>query len=169
MSAANTTVITGNLTSTPELQVTASEIPFVRLRVAVNRRTFNQEQRSWEDKQDGFYSVVVWRDPARHCAASLKKGDRVVVLGRLVHHEWETPPAVEGGQPGRAQKVEIEAEEVGCSLRWDAWSKVTTRELNKVLGIPHAGADRAEEALAGEGEAPEEGQTPDRPAVTAAA
>lgn len=164
MSAANTTVITGNLTSAPEYQVTASEIPFTKLRIAVSRRIFSQERGSWEDKQDGYYSVIVWREPARLCAASLQKGDRVVVFGRLVHHEWETPPAEEGGQPGRASRVEIEAEEVGASLRWDAWTKVSTRELNAVLPS-HRGA--------GGGLAEDDGTDPagevDRPAVAAAA
>lgn len=167
MSAANTTVIAGNLTTAPEYQTTASEIPFVKLRIAVNRRIFSQERSSWEDKQDGYFTVTVWREPARLCAASLQKGDRVVVFGRLVHHEWETPPAVEGGQPGRASKVEIEAEEVGASLRWNAWSKVTTRELNEVLPSRRS-SDEAPGATAEDGGAEPEGDL-DRTAVTAAA
>jgi single-strand DNA-binding protein len=54
----------------------------------------------------------VWRDQAEHLADSLGKGDRVMVTGRLRQRSWETPE-------GDKQSVtEIEADEVGASLKW---------------------------------------------------
>jgi single-strand DNA-binding protein len=59
-----------------------------------------------------FFTVVVWRDQAEHAAASLSRGSRVVVVGRLQQRSW----TAEDG--GARQVVEVVAEELGPSLRW---------------------------------------------------
>jgi single-strand DNA-binding protein len=145
MSAPNTIVVAGNLTAAPDYRKTASEIPYVRLRMAVSRRIFVAETNSWEDRQDGFFSVTAWRDLAVHCSHSLHKGDRVVVVGRLTHREFDV--VTEEGTESR-QVTEIEADEIGGSLRWHAWTKVHTRPLNEVeplpAGVPRTAADPAE-------------------------
>jgi single-strand DNA-binding protein len=56
--------------------------------------------------------VNVWRDQAEHISRSLHKGARCVVVGRLKSRSWETPE----GQ--RRSAVEVDAEEVGMSLRF---------------------------------------------------
>lgn len=45
-------------------------------------------------------------------AESLRKGDRVVVLGRLRQRSWETP------EGERRSVAEIQADEVAASLKW---------------------------------------------------
>ena len=35
------------------------------------------------EQEASFFTVVVWRDQAKHAAESLLKGSRVVVMGRL--------------------------------------------------------------------------------------
>jgi hypothetical protein len=45
-------------------------------------------------------------------ANSLTKGDRVIVVGRLKARSWETP------EGERRSAVEVEADEIGPSLRW---------------------------------------------------
>jgi single-strand DNA-binding protein len=55
--------------------------------------------------------VAAWRGLAEHVAASVGKGARVMVIGRLRQRSWETP------EGERRSKVEIEAEEIGPSLR----------------------------------------------------
>jgi single-stranded DNA-binding protein len=64
-----------------------------------------------------------WRDQANHLSESLRKGDRVLVVGRLRQRSWETP---DGEQRSVA---EIEAEDVGASLKWATVSveRATTR------------------------------------------
>jgi single-strand DNA-binding protein len=160
MSAANTTVVVGNLTADPETRRTSAEVEFIRMRIAVNRRWYNPERRDWEDRQDGYYTVNVWREPARNCAMSLRKGDRVVVLGRLLHREYELPAADEESQPEKRHIVEIEAEEVGASLRFNAWRKVTARPLAEVDAPPAAPTGEPDE---------DDAPVADRTGVTAAA
>ena len=56
--------------------------------------------------------VNVWRGQAEHLADSLSKGDRVMVTGRLRQRSWET---LEGE---KRSVTELEADEVGASLKW---------------------------------------------------
>jgi single-strand DNA-binding protein len=54
----------------------------------------------------------VWRGQAENLAESLTKGDRVMVTGRLRQRSWETP------QGEKRSVTELEADEVGASLKW---------------------------------------------------
>ena len=58
-----------------------------------------------------FFDVVCWREMAENASASLGKGSRVIVTGRLEQRSWES-------QEGeKRSKVEVIADEVGPSLR----------------------------------------------------
>jgi single-strand DNA-binding protein len=93
----------GNLTEAPELRHTEGGIARATFRVAVSGRG---------DQEASFFTVVVWRDQAEHAAASLAKGSRIVVIGRLQQRSWTA-------ENGSARStVEVVAEELGPSLRW---------------------------------------------------
>ena len=79
-------------------------------RVAVTSRV--QEGRTWRDGDTSFFRVSAWRDQASHLAELLRKGDRVMVVGRLRQRLWETPDRE------RRSLAEIEADDVGASLKW---------------------------------------------------
>lgn len=112
MATDNQITIVGNLADDPDLRFTPSGIAVTDLRVAVNRRRRNRETNEWEDLLDGFFTVNVWRDMAENVAESLKKGDRVLVTGRLTSRSYED-------REGNTRWVtEILADEVCPSLRW---------------------------------------------------
>ena len=114
----NVITIVGNLTDDPELRYTPNGVAVTNMRVAVNRRMFNKESNSWDDKLDGYFTVNVWRDHAENVAESLKRGTRVLVTGRLISRSYEN-------KEGETRWVtEIEADEVCPSLRW-ATAKVS--------------------------------------------
>lgn len=113
--------IVGNLVRPPELRFTPSGAAVCKFGVAVNRRWQNKQTSEWEE-DTSFFDVVTWKDLAEHVAASLGKGDRVVVTGRLDQRAWDDK---DSGQKRYA--VEIVADEVGPSLRW-ATAKVAKTE-----------------------------------------
>jgi single-strand DNA-binding protein len=80
------------------------------LRAAVTQRV--QQDGQWRDGETSFFKVNVWRGQAEHLADSLGKGDRVMVTGRLRQRSWETP------EGEKRSVTELEAEEVGASLKW---------------------------------------------------
>jgi single-strand DNA-binding protein len=114
----NTITIIGNLTDDPELRYTPAGVPVANCRVAVNRRIYNRETQGFDDRLDGYFTVNVWRGYAENAAESLRRGTRVIVMGRLISRSYED-------KEGQTRWVtEIEADEICPSLRW-ATAKVT--------------------------------------------
>ncbi|MDQ1519230.1 MAG: single-strand DNA-binding protein [Actinomycetota bacterium] len=115
----NSITVVGNITRDPEMRFTPSGVSKVTFGVAVNRSWRNQQSNEWEE-QTSFFNVVCWRELADNVGASLKKGTRVVVTGRLEQRSWETE------QGDKRSIVEIVADEVGPSLRF------ATAEVHRV-------------------------------------
>lgn len=138
MASANQVVIVGNLTDDPELRYTPNGAAVAKFRVAVNRR-YQDATGQWKDAETSYFTVNAWRTLAENIAESLTRGSRVVVVGRLQMRSWET-------QEGeRRTVVEIEAEEVGPSLRW-ATAKV---EKQARAGPPEEWSERVAVGVAG--------------------
>lgn len=105
----NVTIV-GNLTSDPEVRHTSSGVPVADLRIAENR---NYQDASGEWQQEtSYYSAVVWRRLAEH-AASLRRGDRVVAVGRMRQNEWTT----DRGETRR--RYVVDCDELGASIRFN--------------------------------------------------
>jgi single-strand DNA-binding protein len=104
------TTIIGNLVDDPELRFTNNGTAVANLRVAVTQRI--QQDGEWRDGDTSSLRVNVWRGQAEHLADSLAKGDRAMVTGRLRQRSWETP------EGDKRSVTEIEADEVGASLKW---------------------------------------------------
>ena len=111
MASENQVSIVGNLTDDPELRYTPNGAAVVKFRVAVNRR-YKDEAGNWKDGETSYFTVNAWRSLAENVAESLTRGARVVVSGRLQMRSWETQ------EGDKRTVVEIEADEVGPSLRW---------------------------------------------------
>lgn len=107
----NQIIIVGNLTDDPELRYTPNGAAVVKFRVAVNRR-YKDEAGNWKDGDTSYFTVNGWRTLAENVAESLTRGTRVLVAGRLQMRSWETQ------EGDKRTVVEIEADEIGPSLRW---------------------------------------------------
>jgi single-strand DNA-binding protein len=107
--ADNTITVVGNITRDPELRFTAGGKGVASFGVAVNRRY--QVNGEWQEKVS-FFNVVAWDSLGENAAASLSKGSRVIITGRLEQRDYET----KDGE--KRSVVEIVADEVGPSLRW---------------------------------------------------
>jgi single-strand DNA-binding protein len=81
----------------------------LNFRVACNERRFDKASESWVDGESLYLSVNCWRRLAEN-AASLVRGDPVIVRGRLRTREWTTE------QGERRSVVELEASAVGPDL-----------------------------------------------------
>ncbi|MCE7884017.1 MAG: single-stranded DNA-binding protein [Actinobacteria bacterium ATB1] len=111
MASDNQVTVVGNLTDEPELRFTPSGQALCRFSIANNRRWQDRSTGEWKEEAS-FFNVVTWRDLAENVSASLHKGDRVVISGRLQQRSWENQ------QGERRSTVEITADEIGPSLRW---------------------------------------------------
>ena len=119
MAAGNEITLVGNVTSDVELKITPNGTAVASFGLAWNRRW--QRDGEWQEEAH-FFDVTVWQDQAENVTNSVKKGDRVIVVGRVDQNRWEDK---ETGQ--NRSKVVILADEVGPSLRW-AEAEVTKTE-----------------------------------------
>ena len=62
--------------------------PFTTFRLGSTRRWFDKQTGAWKDGQTEWFNVKVWRTTALNVARSLRKGDPVIVQGRLSTEEW---------------------------------------------------------------------------------
>lgn len=113
--------LVGNLARDPVLRVTTAGHTVAELGLAVNRRWQANDGDARENTS--YFSVVAWRALAEHVAASLHKGDLVIVTGRAEQRSWQT----EAGE--RRSTIEVVAEDVGPSLRWATASIERTARL----------------------------------------
>ncbi|MCW2501519.1 MAG: single-strand binding protein, partial [Frankiales bacterium] len=78
--------LTGNLAFDPTLRYTPNGVAVVDLRVASTQRRKAGED--WEDGETLWFDVACWKQLAENANASLHKGDRVTVTGRLAQKSW---------------------------------------------------------------------------------
>jgi single-strand DNA-binding protein len=118
MAAGDTTItIVGNLVADADLRFTPSGQAVANFRVASTPRYKDQQTGEWRDGEGLFLTCNVWRDQAEHCAETLQRGMRVIVVGRLKQRSYE--------KDGQKRTVfEVEVDEVGPSLK-NATAKVT--------------------------------------------
>jgi single-strand DNA-binding protein len=111
MASDNQVTLVGNLTDDPELRYTPNGAAVCKFRIAVNRR-IQDGAGNWKDGEASYFSINCWRGLAENAAESLTRGTRVMVAGRLQFRSWEN-------QEGEKRSaVEVEADEVGPSLKW---------------------------------------------------
>ena len=134
MASDNTVTLVGNITDDPELRFTPSGAAVANFTVAVNRRYKNQDGQ-WEDKLDGFFRCSCWRDMAENVAESLKKGSRVVVVGRLQQRSWDDQDG------NKRSSFEIQVDEVGPSLRWASASVTKSQRSGAAPAASGGGGD----------------------------
>ncbi len=103
--------VTGVVGSDPRVHVTSQGLAITSFRLASTRRYFDRAKGAWEDGETNWYTVSGFRQLAHNTAASVRRGDRVVVQGRLRLRAWES-----GEKSGTA--IEIEADSIGHDLAW---------------------------------------------------
>ncbi len=104
-----TMTVIGNVVDAPRMRLTKSGHSVTNFRVASTSRRFDREQGQWVDNSTLFVNVTCWRAMAENVAASLHKGQPVVVSGRYYSREYELNETVRVA-------YELEANAVGHDL-----------------------------------------------------
>ena len=107
--ADNTITLVGNLTRDPELSFTTGGKGVASFGIAVGRRY--QVNGEWQE-QTSYFNIVAWGQMGENAAATFTKGMRVIVSGRLEQREYQNR------EGEKRTAIEINADEIGPSLRW---------------------------------------------------
>lgn len=100
----NTVTVSGNLTRDPELRTTPTGQSVCSLRIAHNER-YKDASGEWTDRA-AYFDVTIWSGLGEWMGRNLRKGQKVVVSGRLRWREWE------GQNNEKRQAVDITADSV---------------------------------------------------------
>jgi single-strand DNA-binding protein len=111
----------------------AAGVPVASFRLACTPRKFNRRTETWSDGLTQWYTVSAWRGLADNCATSLRRGDPVVVHGRLEARTYVNANGVE------VLSLEIDALHVGHDL--SRGTTVFTRTARSEPEAPVPGAE----------------------------
>jgi single-strand DNA-binding protein len=120
--ADNSITLVGNLTRDPELRFTTGGKGVASFGIAVGRRY--QVNGEWQE-QTSYFNIVAWGQMGENAAATFTKGMRVIVSGRLEQREYQNR------EGEKRTAIEINADEIGPSLRW------ATASVERTLAAVH--------------------------------
>ncbi|MDQ1128756.1 single-stranded DNA-binding protein [Microbacterium sp. SORGH_AS_0888] len=106
-----TITIVGNVAAAPERRDIGNGVEVTKFRVGCTQRRFDAQQGKWVDGHTNWYSVSAFRALGTHAFASLRRGERVIVTGKLRIRTWEN-------DSGRGTSVEVDADAIGHDLLW---------------------------------------------------
>lgn len=107
----DTITLTGIVGTEPRAVTTSEGLAITSFRLASTQRKFDKGQEKWVDGETNWYSITTFRQLATNSAVSIKKGERVLVTGKLRIREWEN-----AGKTGT--NIEIDADAIGHDLSW---------------------------------------------------
>lgn len=107
----DTITLTGIIATDPRALVTQSGLSITSFRLASTQRRYDRVKGEWLDGETNWYTVTAFRQLAENVLGSLRKGQRVVVTGRLRIRSWES-----GDRSGMT--VEVDADAIGHDLTW---------------------------------------------------
>ena len=137
--------LAGYVATDPKFKKVAGDTSSARLRVAYTARRRDKETGEWSDGPTSFVNVQCWRTLADNVQMSVRKGEPVLVMGRLQIRRFEDSQ----GAPRTA--VEIEAMSIGHDLtrgvaqfsrtRWPSALAAADAELQAAAPEPGDGAE----------------------------
>jgi single-strand DNA-binding protein len=128
----------GFVASEIKTSTTPGGVGTASFRFGSTARRYDKATGTWVDLYTNWFNVQGYRQLAGNMACSIKKGQRVIVVGRLKQRTWE--------KEGRIyHSAEIDAESVGHDLMWGS-----ANYIRNVNNGPHM--------VAGSGSAPGAGE-----------
>lgn len=137
----DTISVTGLVATTPKHVVTATGLSITSFRFASTQRKYDKTEQKWVDGETNWYTVATFRQLATNVVASIQKGQRVIITGRLRVREWAT-------EEKHGTNVEIDADAVGHDLSWGTtvFTRSTSTAVAEAEGAEGAGTDVATDA-----------------------
>ncbi|MEI7055377.1 single-stranded DNA-binding protein [Nocardioides sp. CCNWLW239] len=105
----STITLRGNVGADPVVR-TVGDASVVNFRMACTPRKLNRSTGEWSDGVTQWFSVSAWRQLGENVGRSLRKGDPVVVHGRLTARSYVNKDGLE------VNTFEVEANAVGHDL-----------------------------------------------------
>lgn len=133
--------VVGNLVADPEPRVSQAGKSWVTFRIASTPRVRDRQSGDWSDGEALFIGCRAFGEYADNIAASLTKGTRVIVQGRLTQRSYTDK------DNQQRTSLDLEVEEVGPTLKWaSAQVQQKGRQGGSGASSPGAAAQQSKDA-----------------------
>lgn len=129
--------VRGFVATDPATRHTASGAAVTGFRLATTERRFDRETAEWVDAHTNWYSVSAFGQLGANTAQSVKKGNPVIVTGRLRVRDWST-------EERSGTSVDVVADAVGLDLGYGSSAFMRNLRPGRSEGQAtpgHAGTD----------------------------
>jgi single-strand DNA-binding protein len=107
----DTITVRGFVATEIRSSTTPGGVPTASFRLGSAERRFDKAANAWVDGNINWFTVQGYRQLAGNMGCSIKKGQRVIIVGKLKMRSWE--------KEGRVyHDAEIDADAVGHDLKW---------------------------------------------------
>lgn len=122
----DTITLVGTIGTVPALQTSDDGRPFLNFRLATNHSWQNKETHQFVEGEPNWFTVKAFRSLAVNVHASVAKGQRIIVTGRLSVRRWEN------GEKSGTQ-VEVMADHIGHDLALGTarYSRMSTPDTSR--------------------------------------
>ena len=111
--------VRGFVATEPKSSTTPGGVATANFRLGSTERRFDRATNAWIDGNTNWFKVQGYRQLAGNIGCSVKKGQKVIVVGRLKLRSWE--------HDGRIyHSAEIDADSVGHDLTWGSANFIRT-------------------------------------------
>ena len=118
--------LVGFVATEPRIHQFSDGTAVANLRIGSTARQVDRQTGEWRDGETSFYSVKCWRKLAQNVATCLRKGQPIIVAGKLYTKSYED----RGGQ--QRSEIEVHADTIGFDLaRGEAhfsWNRRSTAD-----------------------------------------
>jgi single-strand DNA-binding protein len=119
----------GNLTQDVMLHHTNNSKTFAVIKVACSDRK-QDGQGNWTDGETSYFSAILWGLAAENAVNVLKKGDPVLISGKMRQRSYKTKEGEE------RQTYEIAADNVAANVKGRGKPKPETQHVNDAWSAP---------------------------------
>lgn len=124
----NNIIIHGRVGQEPELKFSSGgSMPILKFSVV---DTYGKDDK----KKSTWHNIVVFGKLAENVTNTISKGTTVIVVGRLEQDEYTKKDGTKG------KSVNVIADEVGVSCRWNAWLADKTDDTMAQIGAKFPGS-----------------------------
>lgn len=88
--------VVGRVGKDPEVRTVGQGTSVVNFSIAQTSRVKDKRTDQWVDGETTWYDLTAWRDHAENIAAQVRKGDQVVVTGRLSSRKYDKQDGSQG-------------------------------------------------------------------------
>ena len=162
----DTITLRGFVATEIKSSTTPGGVPTASFRLGSQERRYDPNVKAWVEGSINWYTVQGYRQLAGNMGCSIKKGQRVIIVGKLKLRSWE--------KDGRIHhEADIDADAVGHDLRWGTANYLRNSGNPQAAdGFGPAGGGRSTSGPSGLGEGgadegPEEDDETDEDAAAA--